>query len=150
MASAAAKKQEAATHHPITKKPYADPPPNVQKMIDEFEEWLDSARVAVFQVKADDKTAGGLIIPDTAKSHNYKSGYVLAAGPEAVLIGNGDTVDGVRQPIEYQICPGDLIHWGKYAGAVNDRHEKGETNVLIMNGQARDGDVLSVISHGRR
>ena len=126
--------------------PYSDPPDEVKAAIRSWDISLDSARVAVMPIKTDDKTAGGIIIPTTAQGHNFKSGYVLSAGPEAVqALWNADHTEAVQ----YHLKPGDRVHWGKYAGAVTDRHEKGETNMLIMNGQSGEGDVLGVLSHGR-
>jgi chaperonin GroES len=63
--------------------------------------------VLVSHVKADEKTSGGIIIPDTAKE-KPQEGKVIAAG-----LGRRDR-DGNRIPME--VKAGDRILFGKYAG----------------------------------
>ena len=86
-------------------------------------------RILVKRVKEEEKTKGGIIIPDTAKEKPAE-GKVTADG-------NGKLDDdGKRVPLE--IKKGDRILFGKYSGT--------EVNVegdeyLIM----REDDVLGVI-----
>jgi chaperonin GroES len=64
-------------------------------------------RVLVVRVEEEQKTAGGIIIPDTAKE-KPQEGKVIAAGP-----GKMDE-DGKRTPLE--VKKGDKILFSKYAG----------------------------------
>jgi len=64
-------------------------------------------RVLVLRVEAEEKTAGGLIIPDTAKEKPQR-GKVVAVGSGRV----GD--DGKRTPLE--VKAGDRVLFSKYAG----------------------------------
>ena len=86
-------------------------------------------RVIVKPAAAEEKTAGGIIIPDTAKE-KPQQGEILAAGP-----GKFDD-KGVRQPLEVKV--GDKILFGKYSGT--EVKVDGE-DVLVM----REEDILAVI-----
>ena len=78
----------------------------------------------------DEKTAGGLIIPDTAKEKPQQG--------EVVAVGNGKrTEDGKVLPMDVKI--GDRILFGKYSGS--DIKLDG-TEYLIM----REDEVLGVLS----
>jgi len=63
-------------------------------------------RVIVKRIAEEEKTKGGIIIPDTAKEKPIE-GEVLAVGP-------GKIEDGKR--IEPSVKAGDRILFGKYAG----------------------------------
>lgn len=81
-------------------------------------------RVIVKPAAAETKTAGGIIIPDTAKEKPQR-GVVVAAGPgkkdEPVTVKNGDTV-----------------LYGKYAGT--EITVDGE-DLIIM----RESDILAIV-----
>ena len=64
-------------------------------------------RILVQRIEGDAKTAGGIIIPDTAKE-KPQQGRVVATGPGKV----GD--DGKRQVLD--VKAGDRILFGKYSG----------------------------------
>ena len=64
-------------------------------------------RVLVLRLKEEQKTAGGIIIPDTAKE-KPQEGEVLAVGPGRV------SDDGKRTPLE--VKAGDRVLFSKYAG----------------------------------
>jgi chaperonin GroES len=81
-------------------------------------------RVIVKPAPAEEKTAGGIIIPDTAKEKPQR-GSVVAAGP-----GKKDEPMTVKT--------GDTILYGKYAGT--EISLEGE-DFLIM----RESDILAVI-----
>lgn len=81
-------------------------------------------RVIVRPAKAEEKTAGGIIIPDTAKEKPLR-GIVVATGP-----GKKD------EPIT--VKAGDSVLYGKFAGT--DLQINGE-DLLIM----RESDILAVI-----
>ena len=81
-------------------------------------------RVLVKPAPAEEKTAAGIIIPDTAKEKPQK-GTVVAAGP-----GKKD------EPIT--VKPGEIVLYGKYAGT--EINIDG-TDYLIM----RESDILAII-----
>ena len=86
-------------------------------------------RVIVKRLDAEEQTAGGIIIPDTAKE-KPQEGEVVAVGPGKRL-DNGSTQEmGVKQ--------GDKILFSKYGGT--DVKIDG-TDYLIM----REDDILGVI-----
>jgi chaperonin GroES len=67
-----------------------------------------SDRVVIEAAAAEEKTASGIIIPDTAKEKPQK-GIVVAAGP-----GKYAELTGTIIPMAYKI--GDVVLYGKYAG----------------------------------
>ncbi len=86
-------------------------------------------RVIVKRLGEEEKTAGGIIIPDAAKEKPQK-GQVLAAGPGKV------NDDGSVQ--QMTVKAGDNVLFGKYAGS--EVSLDGE-EVLIL----REDDILGVI-----
>ncbi len=64
-------------------------------------------RVVVKRIEAEEKTAGGIIIPDTAKE-KPQQGEVIAVGP------GGRDETGKLIPIDVQ--PGDRVLFGKWSG----------------------------------
>jgi chaperonin GroES len=64
-------------------------------------------RVLIRRIEQEEKTAGGIIIPDTAKEKPME-GRVIAAGPGA----RGE--DGKLQPLD--VKPGDRVLFGKWSG----------------------------------
>jgi len=81
-------------------------------------------RVLVKPAAAEEKTIGGIIIPDTAKEKPLK-GEVIAAG------------NGTKDE-EMVLKPGDNVLYGKYAGT---EIELNGEQFLIM----RQSDVLAII-----
>lgn len=81
-------------------------------------------RVLVEAAPAEEKTAGGIIIPDTAKEKPQK-GKVIAAGA-----GKKD------EPVT--VKPGDTVLYGKYAGTEITVDGK---EYLIM----RESDIFAII-----
>jgi chaperonin GroES len=65
-------------------------------------------RILVVRVEEEKKTAGGIIIPDTAKE-KPQEGKVVAAGPGKIAD------DGKRIPMELK--KGDRVLFAKYAGS---------------------------------
>ncbi len=65
-------------------------------------------RVLVKPNQAEEKTAGGIIIPDTAKEKPQK-GTVVA-------VGKGKYADQTGNLIPVQVKEGDVIMYGKYGG----------------------------------
>jgi len=86
-------------------------------------------RILVQRVKEEEKTKGGIIIPDTAKEKPVE-GRVIAAGIGKL------SEEGKR--IALDVKKGDRILFGKYSG--NEIKIEGE-EYLIM----REDDVLGVI-----
>jgi chaperonin GroES len=64
-------------------------------------------KIVVKPLEAEDKTAGGIIIPDNAKEKPQK-GEVLAVGPGKV------TEEGKKIPLALK--KGDRVLYGKYSG----------------------------------
>ena len=94
-------------------------------------------RILVRRIEADEKTAGGIIIPDTAKE-KPQEGEVVAVGPGA----RDDS--GRVMPLDVKV--GDRILVGKWSGT--EIKLAGE-DLLIM----KEADVLGVLeesSHARR
>ncbi len=81
-------------------------------------------RVVILPAPAEEKTVGGIIIPDTAKEKPLK-GEVVAAG------------NGTKDE-EMALKVGDQVLYGKYAGT---ELELDGTKYLIM----RQSDVLAVL-----
>lgn len=86
-------------------------------------------RVLVRRVAEEEKTAGGIIIPDTAKE-KPQEGEIVAVGSGAV----GD--DNERVPLE--VKAGDKILFGKWSGT--EVRVDGE-DLLIM----KESDILGII-----
>lgn len=86
-------------------------------------------RVLVRRVEADEKTAGGIIIPDTAKE-KPQEGEVIAAGEGKYK------EDGTRQTLD--VKEGDRVLFGKYSGS--EIKLDGE-EFLIM----REDEILGII-----
>jgi chaperonin GroES len=88
-------------------------------------------RIVVRRFEADEKTAGGIILPDNAKSKPQK-GKILAVGPGKLV------KDGTRRPL--QVKEGDTVIFTSWAGDEYKEHKSG-SNVLLM----REEDVLAVV-----
>jgi chaperonin GroES len=86
-------------------------------------------RILVRRVEAEEKTAGGIIIPDTAKE-KPQEGEVVAVGP------GGRDETGQLQPLD--VKPGDRILFGKWSGT--EIRLDGE-DLLIM----KESDVMGVV-----
>ena len=86
-------------------------------------------RILVRRIEADEKTAGGIIIPDTAKE-KPSEGEVVAVGPGAR--------DDNGALVELSVKPGDRILFGKWSGT--EVKIDGE-DLLIM----KESDILGVV-----
>jgi chaperonin GroES len=87
-------------------------------------------RLVVRRFNPEEKTAGGIVLPDTAKGKPQK-GKVLAAGPGKVL------KDGTRHSL--QVKEGDTVLFTSWAG--DEFQERGGDTILVM----REEDVLAVV-----
>ena len=87
-------------------------------------------RVLIKRVEEEERTKGGIIIPDTAKEKPME-GEVVAAGPGA----RGE--DGKIQPMD--VRAGDRVLFGKWSGT--EVKLDGE-DLLIM----KESDIMGVIA----
>ena len=86
-------------------------------------------RVLVEPAAAEEKTASGIIIPDTAKE-KPQQGEVVAAGPGRT------TDDGTL--IDLPVSVGDTVIYSKYAGT---EYAEGGVEYLIV----RESDILAIV-----
>ncbi|HQA60597.1 MAG: co-chaperone GroES [Tepidanaerobacteraceae bacterium] len=85
-------------------------------------------RIVIKVLEKEEKTKGGIVLPDTAKEKPQK-GEVLA-------VGSGEIVDGKKVPLEVKV--GDKIIFSKYAGT---EVKIDDEEYLIL----RQSDVLAII-----
>ncbi|MDD9330626.1 MAG: co-chaperone GroES, partial [Bartonella sp.] len=86
-------------------------------------------RVVVRRVESENKTAGGIIIPDTAKEKPQEG--------EIIAVGNGALDDnGKRVPLE--VKAGDRVLFGKWSGT--EVKISGE-DLLIM----KESDIMGIL-----
>ena len=86
-------------------------------------------RVVVKRIKEEEKTKGGIIIPDSAKEKPVE-GVVIA-------VGNGKPLkDGKLRPLD--VKAGDRVLFGKYSGT--EVKLDGEEHVIL-----REEDLLAVL-----
>ena len=88
-------------------------------------------RVVVRRIEAEEKTSGGIIIPDTAKE-KPQEGEVVAVGP--------GTRDDSGSLVELSVKAGDRILFGKWSGT--EVKIDGE-DLLIM----KESDILGVVEN---
>ena len=87
-------------------------------------------RVVVKRIDAEEKSAGGIIIPDSAKE-KPSQGEILSVGP------GGRDEAGKLIPIDLKV--GDIVLFGKWSGTeVKINNE----DVLIM----KESDIMGVIT----
>jgi len=86
----------------------------------------------VRRVEAEEKTAGGIIIPDTAKEKPME-GEVVAVGPGA----RGE--DGKIQPLD--VKSGDRVLFGKWSGT---EVKLDSEDLIIM----KESDIMGIIEPG--
>ncbi|MFZ5665706.1 MULTISPECIES: co-chaperone GroES [Pseudomonadota] len=86
-------------------------------------------RVVVRRIEAEEKTSGGIIIPDTAKE-KPQEGEIVAVGPGAR--------DETGKLVELTVKAGDRVLFGKWSGT--EVKIEGE-DLLIM----KESDILGVI-----
>ncbi len=86
-------------------------------------------RVAVRRIEAEEKTAGGIIIPDTAKE-KPQEGEVVAVGPGAR--------DETGKLVELSVKAGDRVLFGRWSGS--EVKIDGE-ELLIM----KESDILGIV-----
>ncbi len=86
-------------------------------------------RVLIRRIEEEEKTKGGIIIPDTVKEKPME-GEVIAAGPGA----RGD--DGALHPLDVKV--GDRVLFGKWSGT--EIKIEGEDLVVM-----KESDIMGVV-----
>jgi chaperonin GroES len=90
-------------------------------------------RVVVRRIESEDRTAGGIIIPDTAKE-KPQEGEIIAVGPGAR--------DEAGKLVPLDVKAGDRILFGKWSGT--EVKIDGE-ELLIM----KESDVMGIVEGGK-
>ena len=85
-------------------------------------------RVLIKRISEEEKTKGGIIIPDTAKEKPMEG--------KIVAVGNGKIVDGKTQPLQVKV--GDRILFAKYAGA--EIKIEGEEHLILS-----EDEILGIL-----
>ena len=91
-------------------------------------------RVVVRRIGEDTKTAGGIIIPDTAQE-KPQEGEIVAVGPGI----RAD--DGTVHPLD--VKPGDRVLFGKWSG--NEVTLDGD-ELLFM----KESDIMAIVETGKK
>jgi chaperonin GroES len=86
-------------------------------------------RVIIKRLDEEEKTRGGIIIPDTAKEK--------PAQGKVVAVGKGKMLDNGKL-LELTVKPGDTVLFGKYAGT--DIKIDGEEHLIL-----REEDILAIM-----
>ena len=86
--------------------------------------------VLIQRIEEENKTAGGIIIPDTAKEKPSRG--------RVVAVGDGAYENGARVPMTVKV--GDVILFAKWAASANDVKIDGADYVLI-----KESDVLGIL-----
>ncbi len=86
--------------------------------------------VLLARIEEENKTAGGIIIPDNAKEKPSR-GRVIA-------VGDGAFEHGARMPMTVQV--GDTVLFAKWASSANEVKIDGKDYVLI-----RESDILGIL-----
>ena len=85
-------------------------------------------KILLKRLEAEEKTAGGIVLPDTAKE-KPKQGEIIAVG-EGKLLDSGERA-------EFQVKPGDRVIFASYAGT--DVKVEGEEYLLMS-----EDDILAI------
>ena len=86
-------------------------------------------RILIKPLEAQEKTKGGIILPDTAKEKPQEG--------QVVSVGKGKVLDsGKTEPVEVKV--GDKVLYGKYSGT--EIKVDGEDHLIV-----REEDILAII-----
>jgi chaperonin GroES len=89
-----------------------------------------SDRVVVRRFEAEDKTAGGILLPDSAKNKPQKG--------KIVAVGNGRLLkDGSRRGLQVKV--GDTVLFTAWAG---DEYKDSKSEAILL---MREEDILAVV-----
>ncbi|MEN0064102.1 MAG: co-chaperone GroES [Myxococcota bacterium] len=86
-------------------------------------------RVLVKRVESEQKSAGGLFIPETAKEKPQQA--------EVIAVGTGRLTDK-NETVDLVVKPGDRVLFGKYAG--DEIKIDGEEHIIL-----RESDILAIV-----
>ena len=86
-------------------------------------------RVLVKRLESEEKTAGGLFIPDAAKEKPSK-GEVIACGP--------GKLNDKGERVAMEVKPGDIVLFGKYVGT--EIKVNGADHIIM-----REEDILAIL-----
>ena len=86
-------------------------------------------RVVIKKIEEEQKSAGGIIIPDTAKERSMQ-GEVVAVGP--------GKLDKNGQHMQMSVQPGDRVMYGKFAGT--EISVDGEEHLVM-----REEDIIAKV-----
>ncbi|MCK6622962.1 MAG: co-chaperone GroES [Calditrichaceae bacterium] len=86
-------------------------------------------RVLIKPLEGEEKTAGGIILPDTAKEKPMRG--------EVIAVGNG-RIDDAGKRIPMDVKAKDIVLYGKYSGT---EIKIDNEDYLIM----RESDVLAIV-----
>ena len=89
-----------------------------------------SNRVIIKRIEEEEKTAGGIVIPDTAKE-KPQEGKVVALRP--------GKSDGYGKRMAMEVKKGDRVLFGKYAGS--EIKIDGEAHIVM-----REDDILGILN----
>lgn len=85
-------------------------------------------RVIVKYFETEDKTASGIVLPESSKEKTQQA--------EVIAVGGGKVVDGKEVPV--QVKPGDRVIYGKYTGT--EIKYEGE-KYLVINAD----DIIAIV-----
>lgn len=83
------------------------------------------------KLEEENKTAGGIIIPDTAKEKPTRA--------KVIAIGDGSFENGNRIPVS--VKPGDIVLFAKWASSANEVKIDGKDFILI-----KESDILGILN----
>ncbi|MBX2798797.1 MAG: co-chaperone GroES [Myxococcales bacterium] len=86
-------------------------------------------RVLVKRVESEQKSSGGLFIPETAKEKPQQA--------EVIAVGTGRLTDN-NETVPLIVKPGDRVLFGKYAG--DEIKLDGEEHIIL-----RESDILAIV-----
>ena len=86
-------------------------------------------RVVLKQLEAEEKTIGGIVLPDQAKEKPQQA--------EVIAVGPGGVVDG--KEVKMQVKGGDKVIYSKYAGT---DVKLGEDKFVVV----KQSDILAVVT----
>ena len=90
-----------------------------------------SDRVLVKVLEAEEKTKGGIVLPDTAKEKPQQA--------EVVAVGKGKVQDGKQIPLEVKV--GDRVLFGRYSGT--ELAVEGEDFLML-----KEDDIVAIVKGG--
>ena len=85
-------------------------------------------RVVIKVLEGEEKTKGGIVLPDTAKEKPQEG--------EVMAVGSGELIEGKKVPLEVKV--GDKIIFSKYAGT--EVKFEGEEYLIL-----RQSDILAIL-----